>query len=46
MYYSLRTYKSFAHPEKPKNVDNKSTYIIGTGLAGLADAFYLVCDVG
>ena len=44
MYYSAGTYESFAHPEKPEGVDNKSAYIIGTGLAGLAAAFYLVRD--
>ena len=30
MYYSAGTYESFAHPEKPKDVDKKSAYIIGT----------------
>ena len=44
MYYSAGTYESFAHPEKPKDVDKKSAYIIGTGLAGLTAAFYLVRD--
>ena len=44
MYYSAGTYEAFAHPEKPKNVDKKSAYIIGTGLAGLTAAFYLVRD--
>ena len=44
MYYSAGTYESFAHPEKPEGVDNKSAYIIGTGLAGLTAAFYLVRD--
>ena len=44
MYYSAGTYESFAHPEKPQGVDNKSAYIIGTGLAGLTAAFYLVRD--
>ena len=34
MYYSAGTYEAFAHPEKPKDVDKKSAYIIGTGLAG------------
>ena len=33
MYYSSGTYEAFAHPEKPKDVDKKSAYIIGTGLA-------------
>ena len=44
MYYSAGTYEAFAHPEKPEGVDNKSAYIIGTGLAGLTAAFYLVRD--
>ena len=44
MYYSAGTYESFAHPEKPKDADKKSAYIIGTGLAGLTAAFYLVRD--
>ena len=44
MYYSAGTYEAFAHPEKPKGVDSKSAYIIGTGLAGLTAAFYLVRD--
>ena len=44
MYYSAGTYESFAKPEKPKDADKKSAYIIGTGLAGLAAAFYLVRD--
>ena len=44
MYYSAGTYEAFAHPEKPKDVDKKSAYIIGTGLAGLTAAFYLVRD--
>ena len=44
MYYSAGTYEAFAHPEKPEGVDKKSAYIIGTGLAGLAAAFYLVRD--
>lgn len=44
MYYSSGTYEAFAHPEKPKGVEKKSAYIIGTGLAGLTAAFYLVRD--
>ena len=46
MYYSAGTYESFAHPEKPQGVDNKSAYIIGTGLAGLTAAFYQGCHQG
>ena len=44
MYYSSGNYEAFARPEKPKDVDSKSAYIIGTGLAGLSAAFFLVRD--
>ena len=44
MYYGSGTYEAFACPEKPEGVDKKSAYIIGTGLAGLSAAFYLVRD--
>lgn len=44
MYYSSGTYEAFAHPEKPEGVEKKSAHIIGTGLAGLTAAFYLVRD--
>lgn len=44
MYYGAGTYEAFARPEKPEGVDRKSAYIIGTGLAGLSAAFYLVRD--
>lgn len=44
MYYGAGTYEAFARPEKTEGVDKKSAYIIGTGLAGLSAAFYLVRD--
>lgn len=44
MYYSSGNYEAFARPEKPKDVDSKRAYIIGTGLAGLSAAFFLVRD--
>ncbi len=44
MYYGSGTYEAFARPEKPEGVEKKSAYIIGTGLAGLSAAFYLVRD--
>lgn len=44
MYYSSGNYEAFARPMKPEGVDRKSAYIIGTGLAGLTAAFYLVRD--
>ncbi len=44
MYYSKGNYESLARPEKPKGVDNKSAYLIGSGLASLAAAAFLVRD--
>ena len=44
MYYSAGNYEAFAHAEKPEGADKKSAYIIGSGLAGLSAAFYLVRD--
>jgi oleate hydratase len=44
MYHSAGNYEAFAHPQKPEGVDKKSAYVIGTGLAGLTAAFYLVRD--
>ena len=44
MYYSSGNYEAFAHPKKPEGVDNKSAYLIGSGLAALTAACYLVRD--
>ena len=44
MYYSSGNYEAFARPKKPEGVDNKSAYIIGSGLAALTAACYLVRD--
>ncbi len=44
MYYSSGNYEAFARPKKPAGVDHKSAYIIGTGLAALSAACYLVRD--
>ncbi len=44
MYYSSGNYEAFARPKKPSGVDNKSAYIIGSGLAALTAACYLVRD--
>ena len=46
MYYSSGNYESLSHPEKAKNIDSKSAYIIGTGLAGLSAAAFLIRDCG
>ncbi len=44
MYYSSGNYEAFARPKKPADVDKKSAYIIGSGLAALAAACFLVRD--
>ena len=44
MYYSSGNYEAFATPKKPKNVDQMSAYIVGSGLAALTAACYLVRD--
>ena len=44
MYYSSGNYEAFARPRKPEGVDRKSAYIIGSGLAALTAACYLVRD--
>ena len=44
MYYSSGNYEAFARPRKPEGVDRKSAYLVGTGLAALTAACYLVRD--
>ena len=44
IYYTNGNYEAFAHPEKPAGVDNKNAYIVGSGLAALAAACFLVRD--
>ena len=44
MYYSSGNYEAFARPKKPEDVEQKSAYIVGTGLAALTAACYLVRD--
>lgn len=44
MYYSNGNYEAFARPQKPSDVDRKSAYLIGSGLASLAAACFLVRD--
>ena len=44
MYYSNGNYEAFARPEKPENVEVKSAYLIGSGLASLAAACFLIRD--
>lgn len=42
MYYASGNYEAFARPRKPEGVESKTAYIIGTGLAALTAACYLV----
>lgn len=44
MYYSSGNYEAFARPRKPAGVEHKSAYIIGSGLAALSAACFLVRD--
>lgn len=44
MYYSSGNYEAFARPRKPKDVEKKSAHLIGSGLASLAAACFLVRD--
>ena len=44
MYYSSGNYEAFAKPLKPEGVENKSAYIVGSGLAALSAACFLVRD--
>ncbi len=44
MYYSNGNYEAFAKPRKPEGVDKKSAYLVGSGLASLAAACFLVRD--
>ncbi len=44
MYYASGNYEAFHNASKSKNADRKSAYIIGSGLAGLSAAAFLVRD--
>lgn len=44
MYHSRGNYEAFVHPRKPKGVDGKKAYIVGSGLAGLGAACFLIRD--
>ena len=44
MYYSRGNYEAFARPMKAEGVEHKYAYIVGTGLAALTAACYLVRD--
>lgn len=44
MYYSNGNYEAFARPRKPKNIEQKSAWFVGSGLASLAGAAFLIRD--
>ena len=44
IYYTNGNYEAFARPRKPEGVDDKNAYIVGSGLAALATACFLVRD--
>lgn len=44
IYYSNGNYEAFARPLKPEGVDEKSAYLVGSGLGALAAACFLVRD--
>lgn len=44
MYYSNGNYEAFARPKKSEGVDEKSAYLIGSGLASLSAACFLIRD--
>lgn len=44
MRYTNGNFEAFARPRKPEGVDKKSAYIVGSGLAGLAAAVFLIRD--
>ncbi|GAB2024975.1 oleate hydratase [Lactovum odontotermitis] len=44
MRYTNGNYEAFVSPAKPEQVEQKSAYIIGAGLAGLAAAIFLIRD--
>ena len=44
IYYSSGNYEAFARPEKPAGVEEKNAWIVGSGLASLAAACFLVRD--
>ena len=44
IYYSNGNYEAFARPEKPAGIEEKHAYIVGSGLAALSAACFLVRD--
>jgi oleate hydratase len=44
MYYSSGNYEAFVRPRKPQGVENKTAWFVGSGLAALAGAAFLIRD--
>src|SRR5258705_8493698 len=44
MYYKSGNFEAFARPRKPKGVDEKSAYLVGSGIGSLAAAVFLIRD--
>lgn len=44
MYHSNGNFEAFARPKKPAEVDQKSAYLVGFGLASMAAAAFMVRD--
>lgn len=44
MYYSSGNYEAFARPRKPDGIEKKAAWFVGSGLASLAGAAFLVRD--
>ena len=40
IYYTNGNYEAFARPRKPEGVDDKNAYIVGSGLAALANGLF------
>ncbi|MFD6878569.1 MULTISPECIES: oleate hydratase [unclassified Streptomyces] len=44
VYYSSGNYEAFARPRKPEGVEGKTAWFVGSGLASLAGAAFLIRD--
>lgn len=44
MYYTNGNYEAFSHPRKPQGIDAKSAWLVGSGLASLSAAAFLIRD--
>jgi oleate hydratase len=46
MHYSSGNYEAFVRPRKPERADKATAWFVGSGLAGLAGAAFLIRDAG